>query len=264
MTTSYTFSPLAWSPAKPDPGRRPRPRHYMGTATQAPFMASSPHDMPPILARLPGPLAAQLFERAAPRQLEAGEALFVAGDIGDGCYRLDQGLLKVIITSLRGDERILAILSPGSIAGELAIIDGKPRSASVFAIRPCKLSFISHAAFEKCTRQHPEIYQYLVNVLVSRLRETDEAVAATSFMTVKARLARALLGLADHLGEDAGGGRVQIRHKISQSDLAAMAGVARENVSRVMSEWRRHKFVTHSSGHCCLNDMAMLKRSVDC
>ena len=88
------------------------------------------------------------------------------------------------------------------------------------------LSFICQKDFEKCAKEDPDIYQYLVNVLALRLRETDEAVAADSFLTVKAP--RALLELTEYLGEDAGAGRVLIRHKISQSDLAAMAGTARK------------------------------------
>ena len=64
----------------------------------------------------------QLFAGATPHHLKAGEALFMVGDSGDGCYRLEQGLLKVVITSPRGDNRILAVLGPGSIAGELALI----------------------------------------------------------------------------------------------------------------------------------------------
>ena len=77
-------------------------------------------------------------------------------------------------------------------------------------------------------------------------------MAADSFLTVKARLARALLELTEYLGEDAGAGRVLIRHKITQSDLAAIAGVARENVSRVLSDWKRRDLVTRSSGFYCL------------
>jgi CRP/FNR family transcriptional regulator len=98
------------------------------------------------------------------------------------------------------------------------------------------LSFICQKDFEKCTKQDPDIYQYLVKVLALRLRETNEAVAADSFLSVKARLARALVQLSGYLGEDAGEGRVLIRHKINQSDLAATAEVARENVSRVLSD----------------------------
>jgi CRP/FNR family cyclic AMP-dependent transcriptional regulator len=95
-----------------------------------------------------------------------------------------------------------------------------PSSASVFAVRDCELSFISSAAFEEKTIQDPEIYRYLVHVLASHLRETDAALAAASFLTVKARLARALLELGEHAGEDDGAGRLVIRHKIGQSDLA--------------------------------------------
>jgi CRP/FNR family cyclic AMP-dependent transcriptional regulator len=101
----------------------------------------------PILPRLPEHLAGELFAHALPCHLAGGETLFSAGDPGDGCYRLEQGLLKVVISSPRGEERILSILGPGSIAGELALIDGAPRSASVIAIRDCELSFISRAEF---------------------------------------------------------------------------------------------------------------------
>ena len=95
--------------------------------------------------------------------------------------------------------------------------------------------------------QNPEIRSYLVTVLASRLRETDEDFAAASFLTVKARLARALLELANFLGEDRGSGRILIRHKIKRSDLAAMAGVAPENVSRVMNDWMQRHVVTCTS-----------------
>jgi CRP/FNR family transcriptional regulator, cyclic AMP receptor protein len=214
----------------------------------------------PILSRLPEGMSAQLFARAKTCHLNAGDTLFSAGDAGDGCYRLEEGLLKVVITSPRGEERILAILGPGEIAGELSIVDRQPRSASVIAVKDCKLSFISQKNFEECTKQNPDTYRYLVNVLASRLRETNQAVAADTFLNVKARLARALLELSEYLGEHAGAGRVLIHHKISQNDLAAMAGVARENVNRTLSEWKRLDLVTHLSGFYCLNDITTLKR----
>src|SRR5262245_1297070 len=169
---------------------------------------ATPTKLPAILPALPEFISARLFSAATKHRLKADQPLFVAGEAGDGCYRLERGLLKVVITSARGDERILAILGPSEIAGEPAMIDGQPRSASVFAIRDCELSFISRKDFEEYTRQHPEIYGYLVTVLASRLRETDEALAATSFLTVKVRLARALLELAELLGEDHGSGHL--------------------------------------------------------
>ena len=210
-----------------------------------------------LLYQLPEPLSAQLFAGAKSCHLRAGETLFAAGDPGDGCYRLERGLLKVIITSPRGEERILAILGRGEIAGELSLIDRQPRSASVIAVKDCELSFISRAHFEECMQQHPEISRYLVHVLAARLRDADEATAAASFLTVKARVARALLELAKHLGEDAGAGRILIRHKVGHYDLAAMAGVARENVSRVLTQWKRQKVVTQSPPFYRVNRAAL-------
>src|SRR5262245_29410132 len=81
------------------------------------------------------PPLTSLFAGALSLLLKADEALFVAGQSGDGCYRLERGLLKVIVTSPQGEERIVAMLGPGAIVGELAIIDGGPRSASVFAVK---------------------------------------------------------------------------------------------------------------------------------
>ena len=144
-----------------------------------------------ILPNLPIKFSEGLLANAKPRSLTEREVLFEAGDAADGCYRLEQGLLKVSIASPQGDERILTILGPGSIVGELAIIDGLPRSATVVAIRDCKLSYISREAFVSCLREYPEIYSDLVSTLVSRLREADNAMAAASFLSVKARVARA-------------------------------------------------------------------------
>ena len=91
-------------------------------------------------------LSAPLFDVAPLRQLKAGAVLFAAGDTGDGCYRLEQGLLKVKVTSPSGEERIIAILGPGTIVGELAMIDRLPRSASVVALRDSVLRFASREA----------------------------------------------------------------------------------------------------------------------
>ena len=88
-----------------------------------------------ILPNLPIQFSERLLANAKPQSLAEREVLFEAGDVADGCYRLEQGLLKVSIASPQGDERILTILGPGSIVGELAIIDGLPRSATVVAIR---------------------------------------------------------------------------------------------------------------------------------
>jgi CRP-like cAMP-binding protein len=216
-----------------------------------------------LLSDLPDRLSTGLLANAVHRQVAADEVLFLAGDPGDGFYRVDEGLLKVSITSATGAERILAILGPGSIVGDLAIIDGKPRSATVTALRDCKLSFVSRAAFEAFARKEPQIYQYLTKLLAERLRDTDQLLAAVSFLPLRGRVARALLDLAHAFGQNVGGTRVVIRQKISQGDLAAMAGIARENVSRIVNEWMRVKIVTRHSGYYCLEDPARLEHEIE-
>src|SRR5262245_5901171 len=208
------------------------------------------------------PLSGSLFEGAKPRWLKAGDALFIGGQPGEGCYRLERGLLKVVVTSPEGKERILALLGAGAIVGDPAMIDGGPRSASVFAVEDCELSFISRTAFEEQTLQNPQIYRYLINVVAARLRRTDQAMAADSCLSVPGRLARALLDLAEHVGEDDGMGGIVIRHKIGQNDLAAMTGLARESVSRVLSDWKRRQVVTREAGFYRLSNIAGLKGSM--
>src|SRR6202453_2161019 len=103
---------------------------------------------PSLLSGLPGHLATDLFSGGKPGRLAADEVLFLADDPGDGCYRIEDGLLKVAMVSRSGTERILAFLGPGAIVGELSMIDGRTRSASVVAVRDAGLSFLSRSAFE--------------------------------------------------------------------------------------------------------------------
>ena len=211
-----------------------------------------------ILSDLPQRLAADLLAGSIGRHVGAGEVLFLAGDPADGLYRIDDGLLKVSISAVNGAERILAILGPGDIVGDLAIIDGLPRSASVMALRDSKLRFVSRAHFDAVTERHPDIYKYLVKVLAVRLRDTDMILAAGSFLPLKGRVARALLDLAKAFGKDVGDGRILVHQKISQSDVAAIAGVARENVSRILADWTREKALSRLSGYYCIEKPARI------
>ena len=215
-----------------------------------------------VLSGLPERLLSELFEGAVAHKLRDGEVLFRAGDVGDGCYRIRKGLVKVVVASQQGEERIISLLGPDAIVGEISMIDGGLRSASVVAIADCSLSFLSRAKFQTCIDSHPALLSYLVRTLSRRLRGADEGLAATTFLSVKQRLARALLNLAEYVGEE-NGGRIQLRLKIGQADLAAMAGVARENVSRTMSEWRTREIVTRSSNYYCINDPKALAQDME-
>jgi CRP/FNR family transcriptional regulator, cyclic AMP receptor protein len=215
-----------------------------------------------LLSGLPAPLSTKLFANTKLVRLAAGEILFRAGaSDDDGCYRVEDGLLKVTIVG-HGAERILAFLGQGAIVGELSIIDGQPRSATVAAVSGAVVSFLSRADFEAFAEKHPEVYKSLVRLLAQRLRETDAVVAASSFLSLKGRVARTMLELAQHFGQEVAPGRIVIRQKIGQNDLAAMAGIARENVTRVLNDWQRHKIVSRLSGYYCLENKAQLEHQI--
>jgi CRP/FNR family transcriptional regulator, cyclic AMP receptor protein len=213
-----------------------------------------------LLSGLPDHLTESLLARAHTHSLAADQMLFLAGDAGDGCYRVDEGLLKACIVAPAGGERILAIFGTGSIVGELSLLDGAPRSASVIALRDSKLSFISRTAFLECGDTTPDFYRHVTALLARRLRDTNDALVATSFLSLKGRVARALLSLAEAFGHDVGGGRILVRQKMTQSDLAAMAGIARENVSRILKDWTNRNLISRLAGYYCLEKRDAITR----
>jgi CRP-like cAMP-binding protein len=188
--------------------------------------------------------------------------LFRAGDACDGCYHVIDGLLKVAVVLPSGRERILAILGPGGFIGELSLVDGSPRSASVIALKASKLYFLTRAAFDSFAAAHPEIYRHIADLLARRLRD-NSATLALSSLSIKARTAHALLSLGEAFGKDVGAGRILVRQKVSQGDLAAMAGVARENLSRILQDWMREKVVSRLAGYYCLERKEALERAAD-
>ena len=211
---------------------------------------------------LPKNLADGLIAQATTISLTSDQTLFRCGDPCDGCYHVIDGLLKVAVELPSRRERILAILGAGGFIGELSLIDGAPRSASVIALKPSKLYFIGRAAFDAFAGAHPEIYRHIADLLARRLRDNSAALAMSS-LSIKARAARALLSLAEAFGKDVGAGRILIRQKLSQADLVAMAGIARENLSRILQDWMRDKVISRLAGYYCVESKAALERAAD-
>ena len=162
----------------------------------------------------------------------------------------------------KGTERILTFLGPGAIVGELSLIDGLPHLAAAVAVRDTTLSVISRSAFAVFAEKHPEVYKLLSTLLATRLRKTV-AVTAGSFLPQSSRVALTLLELAEEFGQNAGSGRIVIRQKIGQRDLAARAGIARETVSRILNDWKRRKLISRVSGYYCLENRTQLQHEAE-
>jgi CRP/FNR family transcriptional regulator, cyclic AMP receptor protein len=150
-------------------------------------------------------------------------------------------------------------MGSGTLVGELSILDEGTRSATVTAVKDSELRFISRSRFMAFAEAHPEVYKHLLLLLARRLRTTNVVIAASSFLPPNGRVARALLDLSDAFGQDIGSARILIRHKITQSDLAAITGMARENVSRILNSWKRQSMVTLLAGYYCLENREALE-----
>jgi CRP/FNR family transcriptional regulator, cyclic AMP receptor protein len=243
--------------------RSPRTSQQKRTSDLVGHQQQPPSEPQGLLSSLPEHLFTTLFGRAPIVRRRADESLFLAGEVGDGCYLVEDGLLKVTMMSSSGSERILAFLGPGAVVGELSVIDTLPRSASVIAVQNSVLRFLSRANFEDFAKKRPEVYKSLVTLLAARLRETDGTIAAETFLPLRGRVACALLELAHEFGKDLGSGRVLIQQKIGQSDLAAMAGIARESVNRILNDWKRRQLVSRHSGYYWIEDKTRLQKEAE-
>src|SRR5262249_49153625 len=165
---------------------------------------SSDGRMHNILNQLPSPYLSQLMKVARPMHLARGEVLFREGEPGDSCYWVLKGTLKVGVSSAKGEERIFALLGPGSVVGELAVLDNLPRSATATAVSDTDLTVLKRDALLTYLRENFSVCADLISILVGRLRKADEELSADTFLTVQTRVARAILGLVDQTGVPGG------------------------------------------------------------
>ena len=217
-----------------------------------PYAYSLLHEFPPAVASL-------LLRQARPVVLRRGDVLFRRGDPGDACFLIRHGLIKSSIMSDRGEESIIALHGAGAIIGEIAMIDGLPRMVTAQALNECRLDAIARDAFWACLRDHPEMSTGLIAILAGRLRRAGEETAWASLLPARARVARAMLRIAGVAGVDVGANRRVIAVPITRADIAAMAGVSREEASRVLSAWRRTGTLTDKTGPAFEVDVAALQ-----
>jgi CRP/FNR family cyclic AMP-dependent transcriptional regulator len=204
-----------------------------------------------------------LLALAKPVTVEARGMLFMTGDPGQGCYVVQSGALKATMVSLSGREHMFAIFGPGAIVGEMSLFDLERRSATVEAIRKSMLLYISADVFFSYADHNPQLYRLVLAVMARRLRGTNEDVMAQGSSNVTSRVARALLTLAESLGEPVDGKGTRIAEKVSQLDISAMAGVARENASRAINQWIRNGVLSRNEGFYHIHDRAVLASEID-
>ena len=172
-----------------------------------------------------------LVSRAHIRRFAAGETIFRMGSPGSSMMAVLSGQVRISISSPEGKELLLAIIHPGEVFGEIALLDGKERSADATAIAACSLAVLERRDVLVFLERYPEAWVRIVEVLCERFRENTQHAAEVSLLQLPARLAKALLRME---GEGAAGGR-----SLSQRELGNMVGAARESVNKCLNDWQR-------------------------
>jgi CRP/FNR family transcriptional regulator, cyclic AMP receptor protein len=175
---------------------------------------------------------------AVPRSFPKNTRVFHEGDQSDACYIVKSGSLRVTREHRDGRAIALATLRPGDLFGELAMLDGEVRSASVEALEDADLLALPASDVRAMMKAHPEITVKLVTALTRRVREANERISRQSFQTVPSRVAGVLLQLVSdgpppRIGSDG------ITVRMTQADLAQLAGTSRESASRFLATLER-------------------------
>jgi CRP-like cAMP-binding protein len=193
------------------------------------------------------------------RRYSKGQIIFHKGDEGGSLYILQSGRVKVVIPSLQGEEVILAILSAGEIIGELSLIDGKPRSATVETLEETEVLSLRRDDFLGFLATRFEAVLQVMGVLSSRLRDTDALLAESHFLDVTSRLAKKILYLGKVFGVEEGG-KIRVGVKMTQRDLASMVGATRESINKQFRWFREQGLVVLEDGYLTILDPVRLSR----
>jgi CRP/FNR family transcriptional regulator len=191
-----------------------------------------------------------------PRTFPASTRVFHEGDHSDACYIVRSGSFRVTREHSDGRAITLATLGPGDIFGELAMLDGEVRSASVESLLDGELLALPAGEVRSLLARHPEITVKLVAALVRRLRVANERISRQSFQTVPSRVAGVLSQLVAEETGAGEGGEVTIR--MNQADLAQLAGTSRESVSRFLADLERAGIVRPGRGRVTVLDAPRL------
>lgn len=188
------------------------------------------------------------------RILAREELLFQKGDAGDALFGVRRGRVRISSGSEAGRAMTLNILGSGDIFGEIALLDGRPRSAEARAIEPTELFALRRRDFVRFLDDNPRLALGVIELLCERLRWMSERVEEGSFVSIEARLARRVLMLAEDYGSDV---------EISQQELGDFIGVSRECVNRQLRLWKRDGLVSIGRGRIGLLDSTALSERSD-
>jgi CRP/FNR family cyclic AMP-dependent transcriptional regulator len=204
---------------------------------------------------------------ATTRSVRAREELFHKGDEGSQIYVVASGQLKVITTSIEGDDLMFCVLDPGEVIGEIGLLANRPRTATVAAIQSSDLIVIDRREFRGLLRTRPEVSLELLTVLARRLARVSEFVEDTQFLNLPVRLAKKLIDFANVHGERGAGGNadaVLINVKLSQEEWGDLVGTTRESVNKQFRAWAKEGLISLEKGKVLIHKLDEIEKLADC
>lgn len=193
-----------------------------------------------------------LLANGAVRRFEKGEILMRQGEPGSYVFIIAAGRVKVARVDADGNELLLAIRGRADIVGELAVLGGGTRSATVTALVPCIAYLLSAAAFLRIVRER-RVQDILLRYLIARQRESDDARAELAGLNAMQRVGRVLLRFASVAGGE------QLKLDMSQEELAAATGLSRASVAGALATLRQRGLVATSRRSLAIRDLAKLR-----
>ncbi len=191
------------------------------------------------------------------RSCKRGEVVVREGDTSGGLFAVLSGFLKAASMDPDGREVVLSIMGKGEVFGELSVLDGKPRSATVRALEDSELATIARAPLLELLEASPKLAVRLLGVLAERVRNLTHRCELLSSLDVSSRFAKILLSLATTHGETTGNS-VRIRVRLSQQELGDMCGATRESVNRLIRDWRERGVLGNDAGRLVIKDLRAL------
>jgi CRP-like cAMP-binding protein len=203
-----------------------------------------------------------LAGRLRRRRFRRGEVIFHQGDPGDSLHIVASGAVKIVLPSAEGEEAIIATLRPGDFFGELALLDGAPRSATATALEQTDTLVLPRQVFAELLDTLPGLRDALFAGLAHELRRLTGHVEELHFLDLAGRLAMRLTRLARETEPDAHGA-FRLNWPYTQSDLAAMIGGTRQSVNRLLSELVESDLISIEPDTLVINDLDELARRAE-
>jgi CRP/FNR family cyclic AMP-dependent transcriptional regulator len=201
----------------------------------------------------------RLLSFARTTRFRAGATIFSQGSPGDSLLAVLEGEVQITAPSAEGREVIFAIVEPGQTFGEVALLDGKDRTADAVARTDCTLLVIDRRDFLPFLRDHPHVALRLLPILCEQIRRMSEHVQDALFLDQPARLAKKLLALAEARGQSTTEGK-RLRLTLSQRELGNFLGMPRETVNRQLRSWQAESVIALEKGIIILKNEALLRR----